>query len=64
LEEIIFEKYFNISENNIIRVKLAQGITKVVSSSLRDFCRPLGNNNRSILIPVFLKDDILACVEN
>jgi hypothetical protein len=35
------------------------------SSSLRDFYRPLGNNNnnRSIFIWQFLKDDILACVE-
>jgi hypothetical protein len=33
-------------------------------SSLRDFYRPLGNNNnRSIFIVGFLKDDILACVE-
>jgi hypothetical protein len=33
-------------------------------SSLRDFYRPLlGNNNRSIFIRGFLKDDILACVE-
>jgi hypothetical protein len=33
-------------------------------SSLRDFYRPLGNNNRSIfIIWGFLKDDILACVE-
>ncbi len=33
-------------------------------SSLRDFYRPLGNNNnRSIFIQGFLKDDILACVE-
>ncbi len=33
-------------------------------SSLRDFYRPLGNNNnRSIFISWFLKDDILACVE-
>jgi hypothetical protein len=34
-------------------------------SSLRDFYRPLGNNNnRSIFILWgFLKDDILACVE-
>jgi hypothetical protein len=33
-------------------------------SSLRDFYRPLGNNNnRSIFIGAWLKDDILACVE-
>jgi hypothetical protein len=32
-------------------------------SSLRDFYRPLDNNNRSIFIQGFLKDDILACVE-
>jgi hypothetical protein len=32
-------------------------------SSLRDFYRPLGNNNKSIFIWGFLKDDILACVE-
>jgi len=35
-------------------------------SSLMDFYRPLGNNNnnnRSIFIKGFLKDDILACVE-
>jgi hypothetical protein len=33
-------------------------------SSLRDFYRPLGNNNRSISIRGFLKDDsFLACVE-
>ncbi len=33
-------------------------------SSLRDFYRPIGNNNiRSIFIGVFLKDDISACVE-
>jgi hypothetical protein len=33
-------------------------------SSLMEFYRPLlGNNNRSILIQGFLKDDILACVE-
>jgi hypothetical protein len=32
-------------------------------SSLRDFYRPLGNNNRSLFIQGFLKDDILACVE-
>jgi hypothetical protein len=32
-------------------------------SSLRDFYRPLGNNNRSIFIWGFLKDDIFACVE-
>jgi len=33
-------------------------------SSLRDFYRPLlgNNNNRSIFIPGFLKDDILACI--
>jgi hypothetical protein len=31
-------------------------------SRLRDFYRPLGNNNRSIFIPGFLKDDILACI--
>jgi len=31
-------------------------------SSLRDFYRPLGNNNRSLFIPGFLKDDILACI--
>jgi hypothetical protein len=30
-------------------------------SSLRDFIRPLGNNNRSIFIWGFLEDDILAC---
>jgi len=29
-------------------------------SSLRDFYRPLGNNNRSIFIWGFLKDDILV----
>jgi hypothetical protein len=35
------------------------------SSSLRDFYRPLGyNNNRSIFIWGFLKDDILGCVWN
>jgi hypothetical protein len=37
------------------------------SSSLRDFYRPLGNNNnnnRSIFIWGFLKHDILACVWN
>jgi hypothetical protein len=34
-------------------------------SNLRDFYRPAGNNNnRSIFIWGFLKDDILACVEN
>jgi hypothetical protein len=39
------------------------------SSFLRDFGPLLGNNNnnnnnnRSIFIPGFLKDDILACVE-
>jgi hypothetical protein len=32
-------------------------------SRLRDFYRPLGNNNRSIFVWGFLKDDILACVE-
>jgi hypothetical protein len=33
-------------------------------NNLRDFYRPLGNNNnRSIFIRGFLKDDILACVE-
>jgi len=32
-------------------------------SSLRDFYGPL-RNNRSIFIQGFLKDDILACVEN
>jgi hypothetical protein len=33
-------------------------------SSLRDFYRPLGNNNkRSIFMWGFLKDDILACVK-
>jgi hypothetical protein len=31
---------------------------------LRDFYRPLGNNNRSIfLYEYFLKNDILACVK-
>jgi hypothetical protein len=32
-------------------------------SSLRDFYRPLGNNNRSVFISGFLKHDILASVE-
>jgi hypothetical protein len=36
---------------------------RIEYSSLRDFYRPLGNNNRSIFIWGFLKYDILACVQ-
>ncbi len=32
-------------------------------TSLRDFGPPLGNNNRSIFILGFLKDDILTGIE-